>query len=73
MMNVTFGTPSEELDKLFAKEAVKHNMKGLKGHRSLGGLRASIYNAMPIEGCEALAKYMEEFYQAHKDDAPASL
>lgn len=68
MMNVTFGTPSEELDKLFAKEAVKHGMKGLKGHRSLGGLRASIYNAMPMEGCEALAKYMEEFYQAHKSD-----
>ena len=67
-MNVTFGLPTAELEKLFVKEAAKQDMKGLKGHRSVGGIRASIYNAMPREGCEALAAFMEAFYAAHKDD-----
>ena len=58
--NDEFHSP-DELDKLFAKEAVKRNMKGLKGHRSLGGIRASIYNAMPIEGVQALVDAMKEF------------
>lgn len=68
-MNVTFGLPTTELEKLFVKEAVKRNMKGLKGHRSVGGIRASIYNAMPREGCECLAKFLEDFYEEHKDEA----
>lgn len=69
-MNVTFGLPTSELEKLFVKEAAKKNMKGLKGHRSVGGIRASIYNAMPREGCEALAAFMEDFYQQHKEEIP---
>ena len=54
MMNVTFVTGNEELDKKFASEAAKEGLKSLKGHRSVGGMRASIYNAMPIEGVEKL-------------------
>jgi len=60
-MNVTFRLPSEELDKLFAKQAEAQGLSGLKGHRSLGGIRASIYNAFPLEGAEALAGFMREF------------
>jgi phosphoserine aminotransferase len=60
-MNVCFTTPSEDLDKLFVKEAAKAGMDGLKGHRSAGGMRASIYNAFPQAGCEALAQFMAEF------------
>jgi phosphoserine aminotransferase len=67
-MNVTFGLPTPDLEKLFVKEAAKQNMKGLKGHRSVGGIRASIYNAMPREGCETLAAFMEDFYIKHKDE-----
>ena len=67
-MNVTFGLPTPDLEKLFVKEAAKQNMKGLKGHRSVGGIRASIYNAMPREGCETLAAFMEDFYLEHKDE-----
>ena len=59
MMNVTFGLPTEEL-------AEELGMGGLKGHRSVGGLRASIYNAMPLDGCEKLAEFMEAFYKMHK-------
>ncbi len=61
MMNVTFVTGDEDLDKKFAKEADAQGMKNLKGHRSVGGMRASIYNAMPIEGVEKLVKFMKEF------------
>ena len=60
-MNVTFRLPSEELENTFASEAKKLNMIGLKGHRSVGGMRASIYNALPIESAEALAAFMKEF------------
>ena len=66
LMNVTFRTPSEELDALFLEEVKKYKFTNLKGHRSTGGLRASIYNAMPKEGVEALVKYMKEFEEAHK-------
>ena len=61
MMNVTFVTGDETLDKKFAKEADAAGIKNIKGHRSVGGMRASIYNAMPIEGVEALVKFMDDF------------
>lgn len=61
LMNVTFRLPNEELEKAFAAEATKAGLDGLKGHRSVGGLRASIYNAMPMEGCQALSDFMLEF------------
>ena len=61
MMNVTFVTGDAELDKKFAKEADAHGLKNLKGHRSVGGMRASIYNAMPYEGVAALVEFMKEF------------
>ncbi len=61
LMNVTFRTPTPELDAKFAKEAEKAGMSGLKGHRSVGGMRASLYNAFPREGCEALAEFLREF------------
>lgn len=66
-MNVTFGLQNQELEKEFIKQATAIDLKGLKGHRSVGGMRASIYNAMPRAGCEKLAKFMEEFYAAHKN------
>jgi phosphoserine aminotransferase len=61
LMNVTFRLPSEELEKQFVKEATAAHLDGLKGHRSVGGLRASIYNAFPREGVEALVEFMKEF------------
>ena len=61
MMNVTFVTGVEDLDKKFAKEAAAAGLKNLKGHRSVGGMRASIYNAMPYEGVEALVAFMKKF------------
>ncbi|MBQ7301781.1 MAG: 3-phosphoserine/phosphohydroxythreonine transaminase [Clostridia bacterium] len=61
MMNVTFVTGDADLDKKFAKEADAAGIKNIKGHRSVGGMRASIYNAMPIEGVEALVKFMDDF------------
>ena len=60
-MNVTFRLPSEELEKKFAKESTAVGLDGLKGHRSVGGLRASIYNAFPEEGVDALVAFMKEF------------
>ncbi|MCC7007232.1 MAG: 3-phosphoserine/phosphohydroxythreonine transaminase [Acidobacteria bacterium] len=60
-MNVTFRLPSEELEKLFVKESTAAGFDGLKGHRSVGGLRASIYNAFPEEGVQALVEFMREF------------
>jgi phosphoserine aminotransferase len=65
LMNVTFRLPSEELEKQFAKEATVAKLDGLKGHRSVGGIRASIYNAFPREGCEALVEFMREFERKH--------
>lgn len=61
MMNVTFVTGDAELDKKFASEAGKAGLKSIKGHRSVGGMRASIYNAMPVAGVEALVEFMKEF------------
>ncbi len=61
VMNVTWRLPSEELEQQFVKEATAAGMHGLKGHRSVGGIRASIYNAMTIEGVEALVDFMTEF------------
>ncbi len=60
-MNVTFRLPTEELEKTFAKEATAAGLDGLKGHRSVGGMRASIYNAFPEEGVNALVDFMKEF------------
>jgi phosphoserine aminotransferase len=60
-MNVTFRLPSEELEKKFAKEATAAGLDGLKGHRSVGGLRASVYNAFPEAGIDALVSFMKEF------------
>ncbi len=61
MMNVTFVTGDADLDKKFASEAAKCGLMNLKGHRSVGGMRASIYNAMPKEGVEKLVAFMKEF------------
>jgi phosphoserine aminotransferase len=61
IMNVPFVTGHEELDAKFVKEAEAANLKTLKGHRSVGGMRASIYNAMPLEGVQALVNFMKDF------------
>jgi len=60
-MNVTFRTISKELDDKFVKESIMAGFENLKGHRKVGGMRASIYNAMPTEGAESLAAFMREF------------
>ena len=60
-MNVVFRLPSEELEAKFLKVVSENGMIGLKGHRSVGGLRASIYNAMPIEGVQALVDFLKEY------------
>jgi phosphoserine aminotransferase len=60
-MNITFRLPSEDLEKKFIKEATAAGLDGLKGHRSVGGLRASMYNAFPQEGADALVQFMQEF------------
>ena len=61
LMNVPFVTGDAELDAKFVKEAKEAGLENLKGHRSVGGMRASIYNAMPIEGVEALVEFMRKF------------
>ena len=61
LMNITFRLPTEELTDRFVKEAQSRGLDGLKGHRNVGGIRASTYNAMPKEGCKALAEFMREF------------
>jgi phosphoserine aminotransferase len=60
-MNVTYRLPSDELTDEFVKTAAKNDMVALKGYRTVGGIRASLYNAMPVEGCEALASFMKDF------------
>jgi phosphoserine aminotransferase len=65
LMNITFRLASEELEKQFVKEAEANGFVGLKGHRSVGGLRASTYNAVPYESCKALADFMREFRKRH--------
>ncbi|HZX74433.1 MAG TPA: 3-phosphoserine/phosphohydroxythreonine transaminase [Cyclobacteriaceae bacterium] len=65
IMNIPFVTGNEELDTKFISEASKKGLKQLKGHRSVGGMRASLYNAMPFEGVEALVNFMKEFEKAN--------
>ena len=65
IMNITFNLPSAELEKKFVHEAAERNLTGLKGHRSLGGCRASVYNAVTLEACEVLADFMRIFRKNH--------
>lgn len=65
LMNITFRLPDEQLEKTFEKEATAAGLDGLKGHRSVGGIRASIYNAFPEEGIDALVAFMREFERRH--------
>jgi len=66
LMNVPFTIPSSpELEKAFVAEAAAAGMVQLKGHRSVGGMRASVYNAMPMEGVEQLASFMRDFKAKH--------
>ncbi len=65
LMNIPFRLPAEDLENEFISQASKKNLKGLKGHRSVGGIRASIYNAFPVEGAQALADFMAEFAKSH--------
>ena len=65
-MNVTFTTPDPDTDAAFVKAAAKEGMVTLKGHRLVGGIRASIYNAMPIEGVQKLAAFMKQFESENK-------
>jgi phosphoserine aminotransferase len=60
-MNVVFTLPDPDLDKKFLTGASENGLKTLEGHRSVGGMRASIYNAMPEEGVDSLIKFMKEF------------
>ncbi len=62
-MNITFRLPNEPLEDQFAGEAKKNDLIGLKGHRSVGGMRASLYNALTVEAAEALVRFMKEFQQ----------
>ena len=64
-MNVQFRLRSAELDAEFLKQAERRGLTQLKGHRAIGGMRASIYNAMPIEGVKALLEHMREFERTH--------
>ncbi|KAJ2162291.1 Phosphoserine transaminase [Coemansia sp. RSA 552] len=61
-MNLVFNLPTPELETQFLAEAAEHNMVQLKGHRSLGGIRISLYNAMPVEGAQAFVAFMKDFY-----------
>ena len=60
-MNVVFTLPNSELTSKFVAQAEAEGLSGLAGHRSVGGIRASIYNAFPVKGCEALATFMKDF------------
>jgi len=64
-MNLTFRLPSEDLEKKFISEAKAKGFIGLKGHRSVGGIRVSLYNALPLEGAQKLAQFMEDFKKAN--------
>ena len=65
LMNVTFSTGKKDLDALFVAGAAERGLLGVKGHKSAGGMRASLYNAMPLEGAAKLAEYMREFEAEH--------
>ena len=69
LMNVPFVTGDEELDALFVKESKAAGFENLKGHRTVGGMRASIYNAMPYEGVEKLVSFMKDFEEKHTRQA----
>jgi phosphoserine aminotransferase len=71
LMNVCFRAPTEELETKFIAEATRRGLDGLKGHRSVGGMRASIYNACPRAAVEALVALMKEFEQANRAAARA--
>lgn len=62
-MNITFRLPDEKFEKIFVAGAAQEGLVGLKGHRSIGGIRASLYNALPLQGAETLAQYMTAFYR----------
>lgn len=66
LMNVPFIAPSDELNAQFIKQATERGLVNLKGHRTVGGMRASIYNAMPLQGVEALVDFMADFEKTHK-------
>lgn len=66
IVSVVFRLPSKELDADFVHEAEKRNLFGLKGHRIIGGIRASLYNGVPLEAAKALAEFMEGFYKSHR-------
>ena len=61
LMNVTFRLPSEELEQLFIRQALENGIGGLKGHRSVGGCRASLYNAVSLDAVEVLTEFMATF------------
>ena len=67
LMTVTFRTGSNEIDAAFVKEAEQSGIISIKGHRAVGGMRASIYNAMPMEGVGYLVDFMGEFEKKHKE------
>ena len=71
-MNVTFNLVNSELDKKFLDEANAAGLYALKGHRLVGGIRASIYNAMPLAGCQALDDFMQDFSRKNGQPAPGS-
>jgi phosphoserine aminotransferase len=71
LMNVTFRAPTEDLEAKFVAEATRRGLDGLKGHRSVGGMRASIYNAFPRQGVLALVNFMKEFEKANRAAVPA--
>ena len=64
-MNIPFQLADSALDKLFLDESVSHGLHALKGHRVVGGMRASIYNAMPLAGVKALTEFMLDFERRH--------
>ena len=65
LMNIPFITSNEDLDKKFVQEAMEHDIVNIKGHRTVGGMRASIYNAMPLDGVKALIDFMEQFEKSN--------
>ena len=65
MMNIVFRLPSEDLEAKFVAEGIEKNMLGLKGHRSVGGIRVSTYNSCPLESVEAVVDYMKAFAKAN--------
>jgi phosphoserine aminotransferase len=64
-MNAVFRLPTEDLEKQFLEEAKGQGLGGLKGHRSVGGIRVSMYNAMPLEGVRAVVDFMRQFHRNH--------